>query len=218
MHAEADRLWMINHQIRPWNVFDDRVLHALQTVRREQFVPEAFRAMAFADTALPLPHGQAMLRPPIEGRLLAGLDAQPDDAALLIGTGSGYVAGVLAQLAGTVTAVDIHADLTSAAEQCLAKAGIHNVSLVTGAYQEFTPAQGFDRILVSGALPCLDERLPDWLNDGGTLLITTGEAPCMHVEKLVRRDGRNEHSVLFETVLPPLDAPRLRAQTSDFRF
>jgi len=219
MLAEASRIQMINQQVRPWHVIDDAVLAAMQAVRREQFVPERYRALAFADTAIPLQHGQRMLRPAIEGRLLVALNPQLDDQALLIGTGSGYLAAVLAQLTRSVTAIDKHAELTAAAAQAQAVAAIDNATLVTADYQAYSPEQRFDRILISGSLPRLDERLIDWLTPSGTLVVTTGTAPCMVVQTVTRDEPNYRRVARFETVLPPLEVNSTETSPATrFRF
>ncbi|MEE4185500.1 MAG: protein-L-isoaspartate O-methyltransferase [Gammaproteobacteria bacterium] len=204
---------MINQQVRPWHVFDAAVLEALRAVPREQFVPARYRSLAFADTAIPLPHGQCMLRPAIEGRLLVALHPQPDAEVLLIGTGSGYLAGVLARLAQRVTAIDKYAELTAAATAQLAAAAVSNATLLTVDYQQYRPDRQFDRILISGSLPVLDERLVDWLTPTGALVVTTGAAQCMTVQRVQRVDSRYSRETVFETVLPPLELSS--AATSD---
>lgn len=208
MNTEPLREWMITHQIRPWNVFDERVLDALRTVRREEFVPERYRELAFADTEIPLPHGQCMLKPVIEGRLLQAAEADDSHSALVIGTGSGFFSACLAQLAGRVTAVDIHAELTDYARERLDKARLHNVELVTSDYQRFEPGDAFDSIVVTGSMPLFDERLPELLKPDGRLVVTTGTAPAMTVEVITRTADSYSREPLFETVLPRLENVR----------
>jgi protein-L-isoaspartate(D-aspartate) O-methyltransferase len=160
-----------------------------------------------------------MLRPAIEGRLLVALDLQPDSEVLLIGTGSGYLAAVLARLALHVTAIDKYEELTTAATAVFAAATISNATLLTADYQRYSPGQQFDRILVSGSLPSLDDRLLDWLTPTGTLVATLGTAPCMTVQQLTRAAAHYSRKTLFETVLPPLEVDRTATSTpAKFRF
>jgi protein-L-isoaspartate(D-aspartate) O-methyltransferase len=205
MPTETARHQMIYHQIRPWDVSASSVLHALATVPREHFVPAKLRALAFADTALPLPCGQSMLKPIMEGRLLQYLDVQPHHKVLVIGTGSGYLTACIAHLADRVTSLDIHAELTDAAARCLLDEQIRNVDLQTTAYQNFQPTHQYDRIIVTGSLPTLDSRLPEWLQPGGKLLAIIGAAPAMSVELIVRNDPYFTRHKLLETVVPPLE-------------
>ena len=129
LDVAAARRQMIEQQVRAWDVLDLRVLAVMERVRREEFTPPAYRDLAFADMCIPLGHGQHMLAPKVEGRILQSLDVQPDDDALEIGTGSGYFAACLASLARRVRSLEIHADLADAARASLEQAGAGNVSV-----------------------------------------------------------------------------------------
>jgi protein-L-isoaspartate(D-aspartate) O-methyltransferase len=205
MHLDTARQHMIYHQIRPWDVLDPRVLNALATVPRERFVPEKFRDLAFADTTIPLPCGQYMLKPVVEGRLLQYLDVQDDNRVLVVGTGSGFITACVAQLADQVVSVDIHGELVEAAAQKFADEHIRNVELDVQDYRKLDAVAGFDRILVTGSMPLFDERLPEWLKPGGKLVLIVGEAPAMEVERGTRADSSYTREALFETVVPRLD-------------
>ena len=205
MQLEQARQQMIYHQIRPWDVFDDRVLATLSSVPREQFVPQQYRKLAFADTAIPLDCGQSMLKPIIEGRMLQNLDIRPADKVLVIGTGSGYLTACAAALGERVTSIDIHRELVEAAAIKLTDAQIHNVELQTEDFNNFHAAGGFDRILVTGSMPTFDARLVEWLRPAGKLIMITGTAPAMEVE-LIRRDEISfTREILFETVVLRLE-------------
>jgi SAM-dependent methyltransferase len=128
-NAEVARQNMIENQVRPWEVLDPRVLDVLAAVRREDFVSARYRALAFADMALPIGNGEAMMKPTVEGRMLQALGLGAEDRVLEIGTGSGFVTACLARLASTVTSVEIHADLADAARTRIAAAGARNVRL-----------------------------------------------------------------------------------------
>ena len=126
---EQARFNMIEQQIRPWDVLDQRVLDVMNSIPREQFVPENCRSLAFADTSIPLGHDQVMMPPKLEGRLLQALAIKPDDSVLEIGTGSGYLTACLASLGKQVTSIDIMPDFTAAAREKLEALNIRNVTL-----------------------------------------------------------------------------------------
>jgi protein-L-isoaspartate(D-aspartate) O-methyltransferase len=205
MHLDTARQQMIYHQIRPWDVLDPRVLTALATTPRERFVPEKYRELAFADVAIPLPCGQYMLKPVMEGRLLQYLDVQEDNRVLVVGTGSGFITACVAQLADQVVSVDIHGELVETAAQKFADEHIRNVELDVQDYRKLDAVAGFDRILVTGSMPLFDERLPEWLKPGGRLVLIVGEAPAMEVERITRADSSYTRETLFETVVPQLE-------------
>ena len=128
MNFEQARQNMVENQVRPWEVLDARVLDVLSRVRREDFVAPAHRQLAFADLCLPLGHGEVMMKPVVEGRVLQALELMPADHVLEIGTGSGFLTACMAKLSAQVTSVDIHADFTVAATQRLQATGISNVT------------------------------------------------------------------------------------------
>ena len=123
---------MVEQQVRPWDVLDARVLEAIATLPREAFVAEANRALAYADLALPLAHGEAMMKPVLEGRTLQALLPGADESVLEIGTGSGYLAACLGRLAREVVSIERHADLADAARARLAAQGIGNLGCPAG--------------------------------------------------------------------------------------
>jgi protein-L-isoaspartate(D-aspartate) O-methyltransferase len=205
MQLEQARQQMIYYQIRPWDVFDDRVLATLSSVPREQFVPQQYRKLAFADTAIPLDCGQSMLKPIIEGRMLQNLDIRPEDKVLVIGTGSGYLTACAATLGERVTSIDIHRELVEAAAIKLTDEQVHNVELQTEDFNNFHTAGGFDRILVTGSMPLFDEKLPEWLRPGGKMVMITGTAPAMEVELITRDEISFTREILFETVVLRLE-------------
>ena len=125
MNFDQARFAMIEQQVRPWDVLDPRVLEALMVVHREDFVVPSQRQLAFADLPLPLAHGEVMMKPVVEGRMMQALLLEPSDEVLEIGTGSGFVTACLARLARAVTSIDIHADFTESAGQRLTAAGIN---------------------------------------------------------------------------------------------
>lgn len=205
MNIELTRERMIYHQIRPWDVSDKRVLAALAATPREQFVPETYRRLAFADTSIPLACGQTMLKPVLEGRLLQALQVEPEHQTLVIGTGSGFLTACVAALSAKVISIDIHAELIHAAAIKLADEKVHNVELQNLDFNNLKPDTGFDRILVTGSMPLFDERVLEWLKDNGQLVMITGTAPNMKVELISRSAQQFTRESLFETVVPPLE-------------
>jgi len=206
MNFEQARVNMVENQVRPWEVLDARVLEVLGRVRREDFVAPAHRQLAFADLSLPLGHGEVMMKPVVEGRVLQALELKPAERVLEVGTGSGFLAACLASLAGAVVSVDIHADFTAAAAERLRAAGIGNVELATGdAVTGWQPQGLFDAVVVTGAVYRVPERFLGWLKPGGRLLVVRGESPAQHVLLLTHEgNGRFREESLFETDLPYL--------------
>jgi protein-L-isoaspartate(D-aspartate) O-methyltransferase len=206
MNFEQARQNMVENQVRPWDVLDTRVLDALAQVRREDFVSAAHQRLAFADVCLPLGHGQVMMKPVIEGRVLQALNLQPDERVLQIGTGSGFLAACMAQLCAHVTSIDVHEDFTVMAQARLADAGIANVELLTGdALGTWQPQQKFDAIVVTSAVWQVPQRFLGWLKPGGRLLAIRGESPAQQAVLLTQTGaGGYREDYLFETDLPYL--------------
>lgn len=200
MDLEFARQQMIEQQLRAWEVFDPRVLCAFDELRREAFVPARFRNMAFADMAIPLGHGETMMAPTIEGRMVQALAPQPGERVLEIGTGSGWITAVLAALASEVTSYDIVPEFTAAARQKLEVAGITNALLETrDAASLHGEGQGYDCIAVTGSMPAYDDRFEALLNPGGRLFVITGEAPVMEAHLVTWDAGGRFVERLFET-------------------
>jgi protein-L-isoaspartate(D-aspartate) O-methyltransferase len=206
IEIEQARFNMIEQQIRPWDVLDQRVLDTMQMIPRENFVPEQYRSLAFADTNIPLGHDQVMMAPNVEGRLLQALAIQPDDTILEIGTGSGYLTACLARLGRHVTSIDIEPAFTAKATARLAAQGIGNVDLQTAdAAGGIERGKSFDVIAVTGSLPLLQQQFHDNLNTGGRLFVICGQLPIMEALLITRVDASNwTRESLFETSIPPL--------------
>ena len=208
MNIEKARFNMIVQQIRPWNVLDPEVLKLLSVVKREDFVPADKRDLAFADLEIPLGAGpgQTMLAPKIEARLLQELGLKATDTVLEIGTGSGYMAALLAAKAEFVYTVEIDPALVELARQNLAKAGVANVSVDIGdAAQGWSLYAPYDAIVVSASTPVLPDALRRQLKIGGRLVAIVGELPAMQVLLVTRTDENAFNSdVVFETVAAPL--------------
>ena len=207
MNIEQARFNMIEQQIRPWEVLDPQVLDLLFVVKREDFTPPAYRNLAFADMELPIGGGQVMLAPKIEAKMLQELSIQKTDKVLEIGTGSGYMAALLAARAEHVVSVEICADLAATAKDNLTRAGVANVSVEVGDGSNGWAQRGpYDAIVVSGALPEVPATLLKQLRVGGRLAVVVGAAPVMEAQLITRTSESTFNTVnLFETVIPPLD-------------
>ena len=205
MNTDFARQQMVEQQVRAWDVLDADILNVLKDVPREQFVPSGFEALAFADTEIPIGHGQMMMTPTVEGRVLQALE--PDSAAsvLEIGTGSGFLAACFARLANKVTSVDIHQDFLKSAAVNLEDSGINNVELLKMDATQQLPEVQFDAIAVTGSIQKFDPRFVMALKPEGRLFVVVGEAPVMEA-LLIRRTSESEWqtTTLFETRLRPL--------------
>ena len=208
MDIEKARFNMIEQQIRPWNVLDPAVLSLLAIVKRENFVPAAHRDLAFADVELPLGAGagQTMLPPKIEARILQELSVKNTDTVLEIGTGSGYMAALLAAKAQYVHSVEIDAALAATARKNLAQAGVANVDVEIGDGAQGWPAHApYDVIVISASTPILPAAIANQLKIGGRLAAVVGEAPAMQLQIVTRTDANAFATVgVFETVVAPL--------------
>jgi protein-L-isoaspartate(D-aspartate) O-methyltransferase len=211
MNFEQARFNMVEQQIRTWEVLDQRVLDLLLRVRREDYVPPQHRALAFADMEIPLGHGEKMLAPKLEARMLQELALGPGDRILEVGTGSGYMTALLASLGGHVTSIDIIPEFTKAAGARLAANGIANVALETAdAARGWERGAPYDAIVLTGSVPVLPDAIPASLRRGGRLIAVVGEAPVMEA-RLVTCEGAGAYSSvgLFETCIAPLqNAPQ----------
>lgn len=203
---ERARFFMVEQQIRTWEVLDPVVLDLLMRLHREDFVPPAHRALAFADMEIPLGHGEVMLTPKTEARLVQSLGLKDSDSVLEIGTGSGYMTALLAGLGRHVYSVDIVPEFTHSAAAHLAAAGIRNVTLDSGDAARGWDKHGpYDAIVLTGSVPVLPESFQQSLNPGGRLIAVVGEAPVMQTRLVTRGQGGAFSTVaLFETCIPPL--------------
>lgn len=205
MNPDAARENMIEQQVRAWEVLDETVLDVLRSIPREEYVPAHYRALAFADTEIPIGHDETMMRPIVEGRMLQALELTGSEHVLEIGTGSGFITACLSRLGSRVMSVDIHGDFVEQAADRLAKSDIDNVKLLTMDAMRALPEERFDAIAVTGSVPVFDPRFVEALTDGGRLFVVVGKPPIMEA-RLVTRSGGNEwqHESLFETLLKPL--------------
>ncbi|MFK3740431.1 protein-L-isoaspartate O-methyltransferase family protein [Massilia sp. TN1-12] len=201
MNIEQARFNMIEQQIRPWNVLDTEILDLLHVVKREQFVPAAYQNLAFADVEIPLPGGEAMFAPKIEARIMEELKVRKHETVLEIGTGSGYMAALLAHRAAKVTTVEINPESVELAKKNLARAGISTVTVEQGnGVVEFGKGAPYDVIVISGALEVLPEELLKQVKPGGRIAAIVGQPPVMEAS-IITRTGDNAWSTVkvFET-------------------
>ncbi|SBT07165.1 Protein-L-isoaspartate O-methyltransferase [Candidatus Accumulibacter aalborgensis] len=206
MDMEQARFNMIEQQIRPWEVLDPEVLGVLALVRREDFVPAAHRALAFADLELPIGQGQTMLAPRVEARMLQEAGVRSTDVVLEVGTGSGHMAALLASQAEYVHTVEIDPLLAETARRNLRQAGVTNVSVETGdASRGWSGPAPYDVMVISGALPELPEAFRQQLKVGGRLVAFIGSPPVIEAQLITRTADQAFNTInLFETVVAPL--------------
>ncbi len=188
MNVEQARFNMIEQQIRPWNVLNHQVLHLLSVVKREDFVPLAHKALAFADIEIPLGHGQFMLTPKIEARLLQDAAVQRHEKVLEIGTGSGYVTALLAHQAQRVISLEINPELAAKARSNLQRAGVHNAEVRELDGANARPAEApFDVILLGGCVAEVPPSLLAQLKVGGRLLAIVSQEAVQSATFITRR-------------------------------
>ncbi len=205
MNTEFARLQMVNQQVRGWNVYDEDVLATLRELPREHFVPADYETLAFADAEIPIGHGQAMMAPTVEGRLLQALELQGHEHVLEVGTGSGFLTACLAKLAAQVTSIDIYDDFLATAADKLADCDIDNFELLEFDAMRALPEGRFDAIAVTGSIQSFDPRFVVALKPHGKLFVVEGDGPAMHAKLVERLDGKDWRTVwLFETSLTPL--------------
>ena len=215
--VQTARFNMIEQQIRPWNVLDAGLLDILAHARRDAFVPDAYKALAYADMEIPLPGGQCMLAPRLEARLLQDLAIQKTDKVLEIGSGSGFLTALLAHQAASVLSLELLPELVALAKTNLQKAGISNADVRQGDGAQGAAAHGpFDVIILGGSVADVPQELLQQLKVGGRLGAVVGDEPVMRATFVTRNSATD-----LRTLQPwDCDAPRLQnfAQKSRFTF
>jgi protein-L-isoaspartate(D-aspartate) O-methyltransferase len=206
-NTEIAKFNMIEQQIRPWEVLDHQVLSTLGQIKREDFVREAYKGLAYADCQIPVGNGVSMLPPTIEGRMLQALLINPEDQVLVVGSGGGYITACLAHLSQSVTSIDSSAEIIDFARTNVANSGQDNVEFQQLGLAQIDFTASFDAIAVTGSLQSVPLNLKLALKPGGRLFIVVGRSPVMQA-LLITRVGESEWTTesLFET-----DLPRLRA-------
>jgi len=197
---------MVEHQVRPWDVLDDKVLATFEQVPRDQYVPPQFTNLAYADTEIPLNETQGMMHPVLEGRLLQMLDIQPEDDILEIGTGSGYLTACLAHLGSHVESIEIDEQLAKQAAQTLLEQGVFNINISCADGLKLPEtSKKYDVIVLTGSVGEVPDALKNALAKNGRMFVVTGSEPAMQTH-LITRTGENNWAdkIVFETVLAPL--------------
>ena len=210
MDFEQARFNMVEQQIRPWDVLDPTVLDLLSKVRREEFVPQQYRSLAFTDMGIPLGNGELMLSPKLEARLVQDAGVRPTDRVLEVGTGSGYMAALLAHLAQQVYTVDIVAEFVEQAKRRFSQQNIRNIVAEAGdAARGWDAHAPYDVILITGSMPVLPEAYERVLAPGGRLIVILGDPPIMTAYRIERTGDGFSREGLFETSVKALrNAPQ----------
>lgn len=208
-NQEKARFNMVEQQVRPWEVLDPRVIGILHGARRDHFVPAAYRHLAYADTALPLGEGAAMLTPNQEAHALQALQLRGGERVLEVGTGSGHMASLLAKIAAHVATMEISPALVARAKDNLRSAGVDNVAVHEGNGFDGLPGDApFDAIVLSGSVHDVPRTLLEQLKVGGRLFAIVGDAPAMRATRITRVAPDGWHTeALFETAAPRLVEP-----------
>jgi len=203
---------MLGQQIRTCEVTDPRVLDALGAVPREDFVPPGFGELAFADTAIPIGHGQRMLTPRIEGRILQSLQIRSTEEILEIGTGTGFFTACLAHLGSGVHSIDIFSEFVSTARRHFEEHRLSGISVEVADATTCSWANQYDVVVISAAVPQLSSRYTDLLKPRGRLFVFTGVAPIMRAQLVTRMtDTSLVTENLFETLVEPMINARSEA-------
>lgn len=218
LDIEHARFNMVEQQIRTWEVLDQEILDLLYVVRREKFVPAAYRALAFSDLEIPLgaAPGERMWAPRMEARVLQELDIKKSDFVLEVGTGSGYFAALLAHLAGRVVSVDISPGMADFGKSNLDSEGASNATVLVGDASRGWPQQApYDVIVLTGSVPILPDAFLDQLKPGGRIFAVVGDEPVMSARLIAKAaSGAVQQTELFETCMAPLvnalQPPRFR--------
>jgi protein-L-isoaspartate(D-aspartate) O-methyltransferase len=204
MNFDTARFNMVEQQIRPWDVLDPKVLQLFMDTPRHLFVPSEHQHLAYMDLEVPLAHGQVMLPPKVEARMLQAVDIDENERVLEVGTGSGFMTALLAKLSRDVTTVEYYADLS---EQARAKlSDFDSIKFEVGdAACDWNDGQQYDVIILTGSSAEVPQAHLRKLNLGGRLICTTGESPLMETWLIARVEEENfEYESLFETEIPPL--------------
>lgn len=215
--TEAARFNMVEQQIRTWEVLDQDVLDIFSKVPREAFVPSQYQGLAFADIEIPIGHGQTMLSPKIEGRILQALALEKTAHVLEVGTGSGYLTALLGRMSKSVVSVEIQPALLEQAKQRTAANNVHNISFVNGdAARGWADSAPYDAMVFTGSLPITpSNEVKQMLKIGGRMFVVVGKAPVMQAKLITRitQDSFRE-DVIFETCLAELsNAPQAQQFT-----
>lgn len=217
MDIEQARLNMIEQQIRTWDVLDMEVLDLLNELHREDFIPNEYKELSFADICIPIGHDQTTMTPKVEARLLQSLKLNNNETVLEIGTGCGYLTALMAKTAKQVKSIDIYPDFINSAREKIMKSGLANIELeCTDAYNLLEQSEKFDVLVMTASLPTMDERFLNLLNDSGRMFSVIGESPAMEACVLTKQNSADlSKQSIFETDLPALIGSE---QKEEFEF
>jgi protein-L-isoaspartate(D-aspartate) O-methyltransferase len=197
---------MLAQQVRTAEVLDERVLDAMRRVPREQFVPAAWRSLAFAECALPLGHGKHMLTPMMVGKILQTLQLNGRERVLEIGTGSGYLSACMSALGAAVRSLELHASLAESARHNLQRANVRGAEVVQGDGMLLDEPLQYDCVVLTASLPTWQPRFERALKVGGRMFAVTGAIAPMEARLVQRLDTeRFDSRAVFETALEPLE-------------
>ena len=204
MNLDQARFFMVEQQIRPWDVLDPKILDLLMDIPRHLFVDAGNEELAYSDIELPIGHNQSMMHPKVEARLLQALDIDQNDAVLEVGTGSGYLTALMANLGKKVTTIELHEDIQKIAKTRLAS--YKNIEFITGdAANGWNDGNEYDAIILTGSVETVPQSFKEQLTLGGRLALVTGQAPAMTAQVITRISNQEwETETLFETDLAPL--------------
>lgn len=203
-YAKAREL-MVEQQVRPWDVLDARVLDTLSAIPRDAFVPAPQRALAYADVGLPIGHGEVMMKPVVEGRMLQALELRASDEVLEVGTGSGFITACLGRLAREVVSIERHADFADAARARLSALRLAgNVRIEHADAFAWENERRFDVVCVTGAVDAIPAQFRHWLRPGGRMFVVHGRSPVMEAVLVINDVNGARIESLFETDLPYL--------------
>ncbi|HHT00609.1 MAG TPA: protein-L-isoaspartate O-methyltransferase [Thiomicrospira sp.] len=215
MNLDQARFFMVEQQIRPWDVLDPKVLDLFMDIPRHLFVKAGNEELAYSDIELPIGQNQTMMPPKIEGRLLQALDIDEEDTVLEVGTGSGYLTALLANMGKTVTTIDIYPEIQDLAKPRLSS--FTNIEFYTGdASQNWNDDKEYDAIVLTGSVASVPQAYKEKLTLGGRLAVVVGTSPAMTAQVITRISNQEwETETLFETDLAPLINS---TQANNFKF
>lgn len=205
MNIEQARFNMLEQQIRPANVPGPEILDLLNAVKREKYFPENQQSLAFIDSEIPLPGGALTMTPKLEARIIQEVQVRKNETVLLVGSGNGYLAALLAHEARHVTVMEAVAELEALAKENLSRNGVTNVDVIWGDALQAKHMSSFDLIVVAGSLEAIPEQLQNHLNVGGRMFVILGTAPIMTAQLITRESELFFNTrPLFETSVPRL--------------
>lgn len=214
MDYAAARRHMVDSQILPNKVTDQRIIDAMARLPRESFVPEHRRGTSYVDEAVSVGDSRFLMEPMVTARLLQHAEPQEDNLALIVGCATGYTAAVLAGMISTAVVVESNAAMAEQASETLSELGIDNVAVMEGALADGYPKQApYDLIVFDGAVPEVPQTIVDQLAEGGRLVAIVGGGDSMHLGHVVvttRFHGAVSSTETFQAgtpMLPGFDQP-----------